>query len=105
MLAAVGLGGAAFFSWMLVSIITYFDLIISNLTAPGVVVTIIHVSIGSVAGAFAIYVVLNMRLRVPRFMRMRNRRRTMRITFTLWLSALIFGFAFYSYYFILNAPI
>ncbi|MHA2068654.1 MAG: hypothetical protein ACXABY_30190 [Candidatus Thorarchaeota archaeon] len=95
----LNLGATAFV--MLPSLITYWDLIVANPTNPGIMITIVHVIIGSIAIAlgflFSIRFLLALRNSKPLAC---GTRRMMLTTLFLWLFALAGGLAFFVFYYI-----
>lgn len=94
------LGATSLLSWMLISLIDSWHIVVEELYTVGIIVTLIHTGLGTLAGSAAIYNVLNVKEVLPKSLR-RDVRKTMRFTFTVWLITFGFGFAFYLYYFII----
>jgi len=63
--------------------------------APGPTVLWPHILIGTLAELMGIYIVLSMKLEMPKSLRIRNTKWLMRITFFLWAVALAVGIAMY----------
>ena len=100
MASAILLGGVSLFSWMLISLIDNWDLVVADPLDPGILITLIHAGIGSLTAGVTVFNVLNVAKIIPKSMRA-NVHRSMHLTFYLWILAFAFGFAFYAYYFIL----
>ena len=100
MLPAIGLVAISFFVWMAPSYVKYFNLVLTEFYAPGIIITNIHVILGIVTGILATYIVALMKLDLPERFKVKNVRRLMRTTLTLWTLTFIFGVSFYVWYFV-----
>lgn len=101
MTTALILAAVSLSSWMAVSFIIYFDAFVKEFYSTGVLITLIHVAIGVTAGSLTVYNVLNVKGRLPKRIATKNVLRTMRITFSVWLTAFALGTSFFVYYFVL----
>ena len=101
MFSAIVLVAISFFTWMAPSYIGNFHVIVDELYSPGVMVTNIHVALGTITGILAIYIILRMKLDLPQRFTVKRVKRLMRTTFTLWWLTFIFGLSFYLIYYVL----
>ena len=101
MFSAIVLAAISFFAWMAPSYIGNFHVIVEELYSPGVMVTNIHVALGTITGILAIYIVLRMKFDIPQRFAVKRVKRLMRTTFTLWWLTFIFGLSFYLIYYVL----
>jgi uncharacterized membrane protein YozB (DUF420 family) len=101
MFSGIVLVAVSFFAWMAPSYITNFHLIMTDFYTPGVIVTNIHAILGTLTGVLAIYIVLRMKLDLPKKFTVKRVKRLMRTTFTLWCLTFIFGLSFYLIYYVL----
>ena len=83
------------------SYVKYFNLVLSEFYAPGIIITNVHVILGITTGILAGYIVALMKLDLPERIRVKRVRRLMRTTFTFWTLTFILGVSFYFWYFIL----
>ena len=101
MFSAIVLVAISFFAWMAPSYIGNFHVIVAELYSPGVIVTNIHVALGTITGILAIYIILRMKFDLPQRFTVKRVKRLMRTTFTLWWLTFIFGLSFYLIYYVL----
>jgi uncharacterized membrane protein YozB (DUF420 family) len=102
MLPAIILAGISLFAWMLRSYIRSFDIVVSELYTPGVMITNLHVVFGIVTGTLAIYILLLMKTEwLPERIATTKVKQLMRTTFTLWWCAFLLGVAFYVWYYVI----
>ena len=101
MFSAIVLAAISFFAWMAPSYIDNFHVIVEELYSPGVMVTNIHVALGTITGILAIYIVLRMKFDIPQRFAVKRVKRLMRTTFTLWWLTFISGLSFYLIYYVL----
>ena len=101
MFSAIVLAAISFFAWMAPSYIDNFHVIVEELYSPGVMVTNIHVALGTITGILAIYIILRMKFDLPQRFTVKRVKRLMRTTFTLWWLTFIFGLSFYLIYYVL----
>lgn len=101
MFSGIVLVAVSFFAWMAPSYITNFHLIMTDFYTLGVIVTNIHAILGTLTGVLAIYIVLRMKLDLPKKFTVKRVKRLMRTTFTLWWLTFIFGLSFYLIYYVL----
>jgi len=101
MFSGIVLVAISFFAWMAPSYIGNFHVIVNELYSPGVMVTNIHVALGTITGILAIYIILRMNFDLPQKFTMKRVKRLMRTTFTLWWLTFIFGLSFYLIYYVL----
>ena len=101
MFSGIVLVAVSFFAWMAPSYIGNFHVIVDELYSPGVMVTNIHVALGTITGILAIYIILQMKLDLPQKFTVKRVKRLMRTTFTLWWLTFIFGLSFYLIYYVL----
>ena len=101
MFSAIVLVAISFFAWMAPSYIDNFHVIVEELYSPGVMVTNIHVALGTITGILAIYIVLRMKFDIPQRFAVKRVKRLMRTTFMLWWLTFIFGLSFYLIYYVL----
>lgn len=101
MFSGIVLVAVSFFAWMAPSYITNFHLIMTDFYTLGVIVTNIHAILGTLTGVLAIYIVLRMKLDLPKKFTVKHVKRLMRTTFTLWWLTFIFGLSFYLIYYVL----
>ena len=101
MFSAIVLAAISFFAWMAPSYIDNFHVIVEELYSPGVMVTNIHVALGTITGILAIYIVLRMKFDLPQKFTVKRVKRLMRTTFTLWWLTFISGLSFYLIYYVL----
>ena len=101
MFSAIVLVAISFFAWMAPYYIDNFHVIVEELYSPGVMVTNIHVALGTITGILAIYIVLRMKFDLPQKFTVKRVKRLMRTTFTLWWLTFIFGLSFYLIYYVL----
>jgi len=101
MFSAIVLVAISFFAWMAPSYIDNFHVIVEELYSPGVMVTNIHVALGTITGILAIYIVLRMKFDIPQRFAVKRVKRLMRTTFTLWWLTFISGLSFYLIYYVL----
>jgi uncharacterized membrane protein YozB (DUF420 family) len=101
MFSGIVLVAISFFAWMAPSYIGNFHVIVDELYSPGVMVTNIHVALGTVTGILAIYIILRMKFDLPQKFTVKRVKRLMRTTFTLWWLTFIFGLSFYHIYYVL----
>jgi uncharacterized membrane protein YozB (DUF420 family) len=99
MLSAIGLVAISFFAWMAPSYVRYFNLVISDFYAPGIIITNVHVILGITTSILAVYIVARMKLDLPERFRVKKVRRLMRTTLGLWILTFSFGVLFYIWYF------
>jgi uncharacterized membrane protein YozB (DUF420 family) len=99
MLSAIGLVAISFFAWMAPSYVRYFNLVISDFYAPGIIITNVHVILGITTSILAVYIVARMKLDLPERFREKKVRRLMRTTLGLWILTFSFGVLFYVWYF------
>jgi membrane-associated HD superfamily phosphohydrolase len=100
MTIAVILHSITIFWVMIPSFIIYFDILVSNIFTPGVIITWIHAIVGLLAEVFGLFLIIEWRFRPPPKMICARRKWMMRPLFLLWTLALILGIAFYSYYYL-----
>ena len=98
MLSAIGLVAVSFFAWMAPSYVRYFNLVMSDFYAPGIIITNIHVILGITTSILAVYIVARMKLDLPERFKVKVKR-LMRTTFGLWILTFSFGALFYVWYF------
>ena len=101
MFSGIVLGAISFFAWMAPSYIHNFHVIVEELYSPGVMVTNIHVALGTITGILAIYIILRMKFDLPQKFTVKRVKRLMRTTFTLWWLTFISGLSFYLIYYVL----
>ena len=101
MFSAIVLVAISFFAWMAPSYIDNFHVIVEELYSPGVMVTNIHVALGTITGILAIYIILRMKFDLPQKFTVKRVKRLMRTTFTLWWLTFISGLSFYLIYYVL----
>jgi len=101
MFSAIVLAAISFFAWMAPSYIDNFHVIVEELYSPGVMVTNIHVALGTITGILAIYIILRMKFDLPQKFTVKRVKRLMRTTFTLWWLTFISGLSFYLIYYVL----
>ena len=101
MFSGIVLVAISFFAWMAPSYIGNFHVIVNELYSPGVIVTNIHVALGTITGILAIYIILRMKFDLPQKFTVKRVKRLMRTTFTLWWLTFIFGLSFYLIYYVL----
>ena len=101
MFSAIVLAAISFFAWMAPSYIDNFHVIVEELYSPGVMMTNIHVALGTITGILAIYIVLRMKFDIPQRFAVKRVKRLMRTTFTLWWLTFISGLSFYLIYYVL----
>lgn len=101
MFSGIVLVAISFFAWMAPSYIGNFHVIVNELYSPGVMVTNIHVALGTITGILAIYIILRMKFDLPQRFTVKRVKRLMRTTFTLWWLTFIFGLSFYLIYYVL----
>lgn len=101
MFSGIVLVAISFFAWMAPSYIGNFHVIVDELYSPGVMVTNIHVALGTITGILAIYIILRMKFNLPQRFTVKRVKRLMRTTFTLWWLTFIFGLSFYLIYYVL----
>lgn len=101
MFSAIVLVASSFFVWMAPSYIRNFNLVLSDFYSPGVIITNIHVILGTATGTLALYIITRMKLDLPERFKVKRIRRLMRTTFTLWTFTFSFGVLFYIWYFVL----
>ena len=101
MFSGIVLVAISFFAWMAPSYIGNFHVIVDELYSPGVIVTNIHVALGTITGILAIYIILRMKFDLPQRFTVKRVKRLMRTTFTLWWLTFIFGLSFYLIYYVL----
>jgi uncharacterized membrane protein YozB (DUF420 family) len=101
MFSGIVLVAISFFAWMAPSYIGNFHVIVNELYSPGVMVTNIHVALGTITGILAIYIILRMKFDLPQKFTVKRVKRLMRTTFTLWWLTFIFGLSFYLIYYVL----
>ena len=100
MFSGIVLVAISFFAWMAPSYIGNFHVIVNELYSPGVIVTNIHVAMGTITGILAIYIILRMKFDLPQRFTVKRVKRLMRTTFTLWWLTFIFGLSFYLIYYV-----
>lgn len=100
MLPAIGLVAISFFLWMAPSYVKYFNLVLSEFYAPGIIITNVHVILGITTGILATYIVALMKLDLPERFRVERVKLLMRTTLTLWTLTFILGVSFYAWYFL-----
>ena len=101
MFSGIVLVAISFFAWMAPSYIGNFHVIVNELYSPGVMVTNIHVALGTITGILAGYIILRMKFDLPQKFTVKRVKRFMRTTFTLWWLTFIFGLSFYLIYYVL----
>jgi uncharacterized membrane protein YozB (DUF420 family) len=101
MFSAIILVASSFFAWMAPSYARNFNLVISDFYTLGVIITNIHVILGTTTGILAFYIVARMKLDLPEKLKVKRIRRLMRTTFTLWILTFSFGVLFYVWYVVL----
>ena len=92
---------SSFFVWMAPSYVRNFNLVISDFYTLGVIITNMHVILGTATGTLVLYIVARMKLDLPEKFKVKRIRRLMRTTFTLWILTFSFGVLFYIWYFVL----
>lgn len=83
MFSAIVLVASSFFVWMAPSYIRNFNLVISDFYNLGVIITNIHVILGTATGTLVLYIVARMKLDLPEKFKVKRIRRLMRTAFTL----------------------
>lgn len=101
MFSGIVLVAISFFAWMAPSYIGNFHVIVDELYSPGVMVTNIHVALGTITGILAVYIILRMKFDLPQKLAVKRVKRLMRTTFTLWWLTFVFGLSFYFIYYVL----
>src|SRR3990172_4810591 len=90
MLGAIITSGISLSAWMLPSLIDNWRSVTDNPTSPGAVFTLIHLTVGILAGASAVRIVLPMKTEfLTVFIKIKRIKKTMRITFTLWMATVL----------------
>jgi uncharacterized membrane protein YozB (DUF420 family) len=99
MLSAIGLVAISFFAWMAPSYVRYFNLVMADFYAPGIIITNIHVILGITTSILAVYIVARMKLDLPERFRVKKVKHLMRTALGLWILTFSFGVLFYVWYF------
>ena len=100
MLSAIGLVAVSLFAWMGPSYVKYFNLVMSDFYAPGIIITNVHVILGTTTSILAVYIVARMKLDLPERFRVKKVKRLMRTTLAFWVLTFGFGTLFYVWYFV-----
>ncbi len=100
MFPAIVLAAVSLLVWMAPSYINNFHVILAEFSSPGVIITNVHVILGLITGALAVYIVLRMKFDLPQRFAVKRLKRLMRTTFTLWLVTFALGLSFYVWYYI-----
>jgi len=93
--------GFSFFLWMARSYVNNFNLVVADFYAPGIIITNMHVVLGTITGCLAVYIVLRMKFDLPQRFAVKRVKRLMRATFVLWLVTFLLGVSFYVWYFVI----
>lgn len=101
MFTAIVLVAISFLSWMAPSYVRNFHLVVSDFYSPGIIITNIHVVLGTISGILAVYIILRMKFNLPKRFTVKRVKRLMRTTFTLWWLTFALGLSFYIWYFVL----
>jgi uncharacterized membrane protein YozB (DUF420 family) len=101
MFTAIVLVAGSFFAWMAPSYVGSFQGNITQLSSPAAIVTNIHVTLGTITGILAIYIILRMKFDLPQCFAVRKVRSLMRTAFTFWCLTFAFGVSVYIWYYVL----
>jgi len=100
MSAAVILHTVTIFIVMVPSFVVYFEILLRDISSPGVIITWVHFVAGTLADVLGIFLVAEWRYRPSPKMTCVKRRRLMKLLLALWILALALGLAFYIYYYV-----
>lgn len=100
MSAAVILHTLTIFIVMVPSFVVYFEILLRDISSPGVIITWVHFVAGTLADVLGIFLVAEWRYRPSPKMTCVKRRRLMKLLLALWILALALGLAFYIYYYV-----
>lgn len=101
MFSAIVLVAISFLVWMAPSYIGNFHVIVSEAYSPGVIITNLHVILGTITGILVVYIIIRMKFDLPQRFTVKRLKRLMRTTFTLWWLTFLIGLSFYIYYYVL----
>lgn len=101
MFSGIVLVAISIFTWMAPSYISNFHVIASEFYSPGVIITNLHVILGTITGVLAICIILNMKVDLPQRFVIKRIRLLMRTTFMFWWLTFTLGLSFYIWYYVL----